>query len=264
MVIRTSNDDSLTKTIFSLSSLEVIEKRRLFHIHIPKTGGTSLNRSLSNSELFHNGQHSFCEGGEKVVGGVSIYQRRKVWPSHKCMGLLDSDLIISVVRNPFDWLKSYYFHRGRHWFGFREHRGWQGAVDYHNFRSFEEFILKYCYDDNFIWHCPALKQNPWAQIVTKNGRFLPDIILFQEHLDESIFVISNYLGVSFNDIKIRENLGLAGSDYRKFFTTEAIDAVNFKFKRIFQISNYEFEQRLPKSNPHSLYDLGLYIKGEVY
>ena len=259
----TSSESSVHKRIVSLACLKKTTKRRLFHIHIPKTGGTTLNRAFANSKLFHNGEHSFPKMGEEVVGRVKISGHRKTWPSHKCMGLRNSDFTIAIIRNPFDWLKSYYFHIGSGSFGFRKHRGWQGSVDYHNFSSFSEFVLSYCNKDD-LWHVPALKQNPWAQIVTEDGHFLTDITLFNEHLTESIYIIADYLGATLSNNNFRENMGQAGSDYRKYFTTEMIDAVNLKFKRILQITNYEFEQPSPKSNPHSLCHLGLYRKGEIF
>jgi hypothetical protein len=246
----------MTKVIANMNCFTKPLGRRIFHIHIPKTGGTTLNRAFTRSSCFQNGEHSFPQGGEGVVGKVKI--STPTWPSHREMGLKDDDITLAIVRNPFDWLKSYYFHKGFGRFRIRSHRGWQGAVDYHGFSSFEEFVFAYC-DDETVWHVPSLKKNPWAQIVDKSNNLLVDCALFNERLGESIKLISQYLEMPVHSF--RENAGYATEDYRKYYTPDLVDVVCAKFEKILDLTGYEFEQVEPKPPSNTGDQFGLYQKG---
>jgi hypothetical protein len=246
----------MTKLIANINCFTKPLGRRIFHIHIPKTGGTTLNRAFASSSLFHNGEHSFPTGGENVVGKVKI--STPVWPSHREMGLKDDDITIAIVRNPFDWLKSYYFHMGYGRFRIRTHKGWQGAVDYHRFSSFKDFVYAYC-DDETTWHVPSLKINPWAQILDRKNNLLVDCALFNERLEQSIMFISQYLKVPVNSF--RENTGSATGDYRKYYTPDLVDVVGAKFEKILDFTGYEFEQVEPKLSPDIGDKFGFYQKG---
>ena len=48
-----------------------------------------------------------------------------------------TDFKIAILRNPFDWLVSYYGHRGSSRFGLMNHRGWQGG----DFESSQALIV---------------------------------------------------------------------------------------------------------------------------
>ena len=101
---------------------------RVFHIHIPKTGGTTLNNYFRKEHLFINGGHCFPNPGFAVRGKVKTVSKN--WPSFAEAGMQSTDFKIAILRNPFDWLVSYYGHRGSSRFGLMNHRGWQGAVDW--------------------------------------------------------------------------------------------------------------------------------------
>lgn len=248
----------MTKLIYNINCFKKPLGQRLFHIHIPKTGGTTLNRAFASSSLFHNGEHSFPKGGESVVGNVKI--STPAWPSHREMGLQDDDITIAIVRNPFDWLKSYYFHVGYGHFRIRKHKGWQGAVDYHRFSSFEQFVYAYC-DEETNWHLPSLKKNPWAQILDGRNRLVVDCALFNEKLEESIMFISEYLKTPVTSF--RENIGSATGDYRQYYTSSLVDTVGKKFKKILDFTGYEFEQVEPKLLPNRGDQFGIYEKGKI-
>ena len=97
-------------------SIDTID--RLIHIHIPKTGGSWFNKNLNSFGVrtYDHSTVATCLG--------SLNQRFPVW-SYDCSpslglhlkGEVNLDIFnnackVGIVRNPFDWLVSYYSHCG--------------------------------------------------------------------------------------------------------------------------------------------------------
>ncbi|MEZ9886515.1 sulfotransferase family 2 domain-containing protein [Vibrio splendidus] len=208
-----------------------------FHIHIPKTGGTTLNSVFDKYSWFTNGGHCFFNNTFPHVGVTNT--EGKKWANYQDNGYTDGMARIAVVRNPFSWLWSYYNHEGRTHFRLFKHSGWQGCNDYHKFRSFNEFINYYLDDDNY-WHVPPLQKSPLGQI--KNGNKLEvDCLVYNEYLNDFIQMLANSKGISLENIQ-NENRGKKNrTDYRSFYTSNQIDAVYKKFSDFFQITDYTFD-----------------------
>lgn len=233
-------------------------QRRVFHIHVPKTGGTTLNRSLSASERFVNGEHSFFRADFPVLGRVRISTAE--WPTHSQMGFLKDDFAVAVIRNPFDWLLSYYKHVGYGRFKFLKHYGWQGALDYHKFKSFQHFIESYC-DPDFSWHVPALKNSPIAQTVDSEGRQICDVLLFNEKLDQSLPLLAAGLGINY--APRRYNVGRDSGDYRAAYTADMVDLLCKKLEGFIEFTGYSFEAAEPSAPASKFDEFGIYEKGSV-
>lgn len=219
------------------------ESSTLFHVHIPKTGGTTLNEVMSDTTKYINGGHSFLRDDIKVLGKVKIgfpSKDGKYFPTIWDRGFNDQLLIVVVVRNPFDWLASYYFHKGGSRLKFNYHRGWQGARDFHRFKNFHEFIMAYCAED-FAWHCPPLKTSLLGQIYdcqTCDYRY--DMLLYTESLNKSIPFIRSKMRLSRKIVK-NFNESPMDMDYRSVYSDKLIEAMNNKFSRFLQWTGYSFE-----------------------
>ena len=236
----------------SIKSLWVRSKLRLFHIHIPKTAGTYLNRAFTGSERFINGGHCMPFAGIRVLGSTSI--GRKDWPDYRESGYQDSDTIVTVLRNPFDWLVSYWAHKGRSWAGLRKHNGWQGATDFLESSSFDCFVRHFCL--NKRWHLPLLQHDPLCQIKMANGELVADVILFTEFIDEGISWLSQTYDLEIQNVRKSEaNKNSDRLSYKSYYTEELVQLVENKFSSWIKIGGYEFEREQPMSQ--RTYNFGL-------
>ena len=239
---------------------------KLFHIHIPKTGGTTLNKHLLSSKKFINGHHSFPFGGMQVRGVCKI--STPTWPSHTQMGLDKTCLPIAIIRNPFEWLTSYYFHKGYSRLNIFSHSGWQGCNDYLKIKSFEDFVDLYCDDDYENWHMPALKFNPWSQILDGNFKLIPAILFYNESLNDSIPILKkalfNQSTIQLNKKINKENISRRKStnsnslfNYQDLYDSAMRKKVEKKFEYILSISGYSFfhsTSTMPKNFNNLNYD----------
>jgi hypothetical protein len=155
----------------------------IFHIHIPRTGGSSLNSFFSEEEYFINGHHSFNKRCY-CKGRVNVYnpKKRGSFPSYEDVGFKLNMGKVSLVRNPFTWLHSYYQNSGLQ-FKFLPFSGWQGANTCHKINSYSEFLERYL-DKGLDWHIPLLKQSQIGQLYNEeSGQYEYDLFILGENLD---------------------------------------------------------------------------------
>ena len=121
---------------------------KVYFIHIPKTSGGSVKRASKGSICLSRahvpgsvGAHQFfVDFAYRVPRSHGGFFRRPRFPM---LGIPPKNSItISIVRNPFDMLCSYYFHGvNLHPNAKFCHSGW-AAVNYtHQFKSFEDFAV---------------------------------------------------------------------------------------------------------------------------
>lgn len=203
----------------------------VFHVHIPKTGGTSLNAAFKNCEWYINGEHSFYEvnfpfRGKRTADG-------KNWKKFEDKGYTKNMQLIAVIRNPFDWLKSYYLHEGRSFKGLVKHSGWHGCNDFHKFSSFSEFIDAYI-DSNFSWHVPPLHKSQIGQLNGANG--VSVILVYNELLDEFIEELATIK--NFN-LQSRQRKNVSKKLEVLSYSKEQIEKLKSKMKNFIELTGYD-------------------------
>jgi hypothetical protein len=220
---------------------------RVVHIHIPKTGGTWLNTQLTNLGVtaYDHSTISVCLS--------NLNQRFPVWScdSQPSLGLsmksepeydkFKKACKIGIVRNPFDWLVSYYLHTGSgKW---SHHRGWDDIVNTHNIESFEHFVRTLCNPQKRWWHV-WLKRCIFYQVFNEKGNIGVDIILKKENLTNGTVQLFLDLGLVRDEIEINQtfiNKNPINFDYRSYYTSELIDITSKFFEQELAIFDYKFE-----------------------
>jgi hypothetical protein len=264
--------------------------KKIIHIHVPKTGGSWLNDRLSE----HFPDH-FCGGkGEHVklsscVTGVIKNRNPVVYA-----GIVHSDAPaittydhrglsefwkVSICRNPFDYLVSYYHHQpkidaGKHT-RYLEPGMVQGQNNIniiHNFRSFDEFIKKFCdHDFPLAQDFEDMRRFLFYQMFDNDGRCAVDVIMRNECLHSATTEMVNNLwsilypekGTSVVLNKKRENVSQLRKkkDHRSYYTDELRELVEQKCMAELLLFEYDFDGPINGNefvDPASLFYCPLY------
>ena len=208
---------------------------KLYFIHIPKTSGTAftsdqiikLGHIFNASNIYRTPKNKkgYCD---YITDTWSTYYYE--YPQY---------YKITIIRNPFDLLCSYYHHgeifQNNNIFC---HSGW-AAVNYtHNFTTFKEFITAYC-DDNFEWHIPALKKFLFSQLFDDNHNCVTDIIVKYEFCDEAKNLLNLKLQSKISTEKANISINKK-KHYKEYYDDEMIQNVNKKCERELKYYNYDF------------------------
>jgi hypothetical protein len=176
------------------------ELDRYKFVHIPKTSGKYFVQRF-NMEYANDYMHP-------------CYNKKYASPINNWLTYFEpEDRMVTMIRNPFDWLYSYYSHNRFH--------GWDGCNWRHDFKSFEEFINSYC-DDNFEWHQPCIHRSFITPVCNDDGHIVCEYIFYYETF--------------YGDITLTE--------YRDKYNPYMIDIVNNKFQKENSLFLYDFESRI--------------------
>lgn len=212
--------------------MPIFERQKIIFIHIPKTGGTSLEnyfrKKFGNMKLVDtSGNHDFEYNGLMRNFGNS--------PQHLIYGnfleLNIEDLkdytIISVVRNPYHRIISDLL--------FLKIATFQNSKDF-----FEEKIEEYLSSDN---NHDNHKTPQYKFLVSSEEdediKLVNCILLRTENLSDQMRNLS--IGnLSFSDFNNHNNLNTKNSDnYMKYLTENSIRRINEFYRKDFEIFGYE-------------------------
>jgi len=213
----------------------IISNRYNFiYIHIPKTGGSSINHSLKN---YHD---------EKAG---SLYYKKKY--SHQTV--LDLERIFgknydqyysfAFVRNPWDRLVSWYMY-------LREHMADRLRFYFENmfpdFKAYLKFLEKYTqfFDANEyeFYDAPYNIPFPQSQFISGgDGNIHVDYIGRFEKLSDDFLSVCNTLGIQSH---LRHDNRSKHRDYRAYYDSKSIDIVKDLFRKEIDILGFEFDAGL--------------------
>jgi len=240
-------------------------QNRLIHIHLPKTGGTTINKTLESLgvESPDIGFHMTCRTPQArllgdfytrdMISARRYFDRLDLSPvvvakpkeghEHR-IGTYDKALRFSAVRNPFAVLLSSYFYQGK-----KGDLTWGQGIS-----TFEDWIKKWC-DPEFPWRDPFRRKFMWHQLFNEDGDPGVHYVLRQERLTEALDDLLHATNVlpkrqSIRDLgvtnfKVTKKMGDVNSpsrkDYRSFYTDEMRELVETFCIRELISFGYDFD-----------------------
>ncbi len=206
------------------------EKKFLF-IHIPKTGGNSIQEILkpySEDEVYSRYAHQ--DGVERFAVRNATLNTHKHSALSEYKAALPADLYralfrFSVIRNPWDRLISYYFspsERRAHW----DRDEFAGFID-----SIEPASHYLCLPER-------ARSNDHAG---KRGLIFPDMdfLIRFEHIDEDFRQVCEHLDLPFRPLPARNRS--THEHYSTYYDRELIERVEHRFRDEICFGNYRFE-----------------------
>ena len=199
-------------------------------VRVPKTASTSISSKLHFINAVSGGMFDQKHKHEGIID-IKNYMNKNSF---------DTCDKISFVRNPFDWLVSYYFYyKSLNENGIRD-------VSDSSFEQFIKMIEKWHKEyDNFGPNLSQIEhpyQPQYKYLVDENEDLIVDHIGKYEHINEEWDRISEEIGIKdkiFYSSLSKQNASKHG-DYKEYYTNELVDIVKDVYKKDFEMFNYEF------------------------
>ncbi|OOE56687.1 hypothetical protein BZG13_13900 [Salinivibrio sp. ML323] len=172
---------NLREIIFRLKNIvnyfTYYEEDEICFLHIPKTAGTYFAQ-LESSKIkgVRYLGHTNIEG-DKKIDFIEGYPKTRI-PRRNIKGK-----IIAIARSPENWLQSYYGHAT----GLEKRYEDKNHLDYKFKGRIDDLIIDIMSRDD-KW---PNKHGNYSKYLDSDGNFLPDILLFQECLDEGMKVLED-------------------------------------------------------------------------
>jgi hypothetical protein len=186
-------------------------------VHIPRTGGTSLERLLLSLESIDTWEAMHRKKiVDQLVGPVKHYRASRV-QALAGQALWDKALKISIIRNPFDKVISHFF------------QPYYRAINALSGNSLELFLTAYC---------PA----PHEDGLTCND-YLDrevDVLIRYESYADQLFELLSPMGVRHEQIMERIGAVRQAVGYRKYFSSRTRGMVEKLYHDDIARFNYEF------------------------
>ncbi len=269
--------------------------KELVHVHIPKTGGSWVNRVLKEycAENFVYGDHggidpwadiAWDQGTRAVVNGLDVGVRHTLHfkEPHTNTHRFEKATKIAVVRNPFSMLVSMYSHEepltselGAH---FKDHpirfrdvpTGWHCLNLAYGIRSFKHFVYRWC-DEKLPCVQDRLRKFLFYQLFNQEGKPEVDIVIRNEYLTSALpqFLQSyGYISQEQYDSIMRiprVNVSPATRNecWRTYYTDELREMIEEKCSHELNMFGYNFDG--PTSCQNALWnDAFIDVTGMVY
>ena len=195
--------------------LNAFNNKKIIFIHIPKTAGISLVKS--------------------IFGDVTLEGHRSVSFYKQVFGNRYSDFFtFTIVRNPWDRLYSAYKFLEKGGMNIHDKNAFETHISI--YRDFEDFVLNGL-NEKIIWEIMHLI--PQHEFVCdKNGKIIVDHIGRFENLNKSIEKINDILK---SDFKLEHHNKTDKKDYKDIYTTKMIEKVHQIYQKDIDIFEYNFK-----------------------
>ena len=234
----------------------------IIHVHIPKTGGKWLDKTLTAVIPEHYPYAGFHSGFanpvvdlmEHVPVEYQVDKRPFITAVYKGKeaeqpGRFKAATKLSICRNPYDLLVSYYHHSESHhyrpeYLQLSGPTGWASINVVHGIRSFDGFIKRYC-DPQFRWHHSLRQKNLFFQMYGETGKCEVDVIVRQEMLFAGIKTFLAAVGYcqenALEPYREKVNASSRKKDCRHYYTDELRELVTEKCAAELSDFGYDFD-----------------------
>ena len=201
--------------------------------HVPRTAGTSVSGALTS--LAHDPLRVFVNRALDKLGfrvnhilGPSSWKRFRIHQSargvchHLPASLFARFFKFAFVRNPWDWLVSYYHHvvqcpdHGRH----------------------RRLMRIACFEDFIRWKMTRRRNRQLDLLADRDGRLLVDFVGRYERLEEDFHEISRRLSVRVDLPRLNRS---RHDDYRRYYSDNAAQLVADYWRPDIQAFGYDFD-----------------------
>lgn len=211
--------------------MPIIDKYKTIFIHIPKTAGTSIERTLIDYSLNYKGDLKNWYG--KVQGYELDHSTLKFMKQH-CRYYNESYLKFCVVRNPYERLVSEYHYCKRYFSRFIKHTN-----------TFREFVLflrdhfQYVLDNEEKRHFQISHYLPQHKFTHINGECAMDFVIKYETLSQDWTQLCQKLNINIDLLKVDQNSSKHTYNYLDYYDDELKNIVYDLYKEDFIIFQYE-------------------------
>ena len=251
-------------------------KKKIIHIHVAKTGGSWLNNILKQYAFEHflptadfdlrvaeNVKEFWRDSSLSRPSARVYYDDLKYRIDHKVIEdqqsknppVYDDAMKVSICRNPFDMLVSFYHFQPnddkslamRKYVPGGGPTGIGNCNAIHGISSFEDFVKKWC-DDDFVWEWKYSESRHFLfhQMFAESGWSGVNVILRNEDLAKGTYMLLKGAGYGdYPEILKSEKLHATAArkkrDYRSFYTDELRCLVEKRHESELLCFDYNFD-----------------------
>lgn len=197
--------------------MPINKKHKIAFIHIPKTGGTSIEETLGMCSL----EHFWYPANILSVNGVeTCLQHLRYVDLLHIYDKITEYFIFTIVRHPYDRTLSEYF------FQLHDDNSIEG--------KFDEWLDRYC---NFFGHDHYL---PQTDFITENNEIVVNKVMYYENLDNEFRELCDKLGIPRIKLPISQKSKKRNDiQYNEFLTDEHKNKIYNAYQKDFEYLNYQ-------------------------
>lgn len=214
-------------------------------IHIPKTGGTYLAQRESDRRpvlepMRYLGHCAVADLSRSIPEDYPPQVGYRDKPVYDETELARQHFVFTTVRNPYDWLVSYWEHAG----GVPNRYTNTEHYDYEIAQRGFDFLVRAISERDDVW--PSRKLIHFAAF-SYHGSLIVDWINRNESLDADVAALAEHLGATYRE-RPRQRVGSrAERDYRAYYDERLAALVADAWGRELRLFGYSFEGPDPES-----------------
>lgn len=202
-----------------MSSLFKVNKKKVLFIHLPRTGGTSMCRSLKLPVLGHQPITKF---------------KQKPFPfSLFCK----KPFSFAFVRNPWDRVVSIFFLLNGKWTNKKNEADRKTYVEKYN-GNFNDFVLESFNGDNPLIFNQQHFKPQYLYVCDEKGDIAVDFIGKYENIQEDFDKVCDKIGLGKIEL-IRENVSVH-KDYREYYNEKTKEIIRKAYQKDIELFDYGF------------------------
>tara|TARA_Y100000992_G_C21272515_1_gene497765 strand:+ start:2211 stop:2912 length:702 start_codon:yes stop_codon:yes gene_type:complete len=233
--------------------MPISDKLKIIFIHIPKTGGGTIEKSLGIFGEDNNGSHKlnyeilYGKENNRFLQHLTLLEINKIKDKE-----INNYKKISFVRNPYDKILSEYQWRiqiyGKKKIDFKKYL-FEEVIPRKNGKN--EFIKNFYKDESLIPFMDSHYLDQYKFLIDDKGKFGTDFIGKFENLEEDFYKIFNFKIIKDQIHKSKANYiyylykkimpqFLKKKAYRKFYDSESRDLISKEYSKDLEFFKYNF------------------------